>query len=154
LVPAQAGSSPTGSKEGNVAETGTKVSRDQKIQVVRDAFDAFKRGDVNALSENWTDDIVWHSRGSTKFGGDFKGKDAVVGHIMQYPQEFQDIKLDIHDILASDSHVVALVSTSSKRNGKAFDDQATYVFHINDQGKATEAWLIGDTELLKNVMDG
>jgi uncharacterized protein len=136
-----------------VAETGTKVSRDQKIQVVRDAFDAFKRGDVKALSDSWTDDIVWHGRGSTKFGGDFKGKDAVLGNIMQYPQEFQDIKLDIHDILASDSHVVALVNTSSKRNGKAFDDQVTYIFHINDQGKATEAWLVGDTELLKKVLE-
>ncbi|HEV2013062.1 MAG TPA: nuclear transport factor 2 family protein [Candidatus Dormibacteraeota bacterium] len=136
-----------------MAETGTKLNLDQKIQVVRDAFDSFKRGDMKALSDAWSDDIVWHGRGSTKFGGEFKGKEAVLGNIVQYPQEFQDIRLDIHDILASDKHVVALVNSSSKRNGQAYDDQLTYVFHISDQGKATEAWLIGDTELLKKVLE-
>jgi len=135
-----------------VAETGTKLSLDQKMQGVRDAFDAFKRGDMKALSDAWTDDIVWHSRGSTKFGGEFKGKEAVMGVIAQYPQEFQDIRLDIHDMLASDKHVVALVNSSSKRNGKTYEDQVTYVFHVNYQGKTTEAWLIGDTELVKNAL--
>lgn len=134
-----------------MAEAGTKVSLDQKIQTVRDAFDAFKRGDLQALSDNWTDDFIWHGRGSV-FGGDFKGKQAALGAIARYPQEFQDITLDFHDILANDKHVVALVNGSFKRDGKAYSDQLVYVFHINDQGKTTEAWLIADTELAKTAV--
>ena len=136
-----------------MAEAGTKLSLDQKVQVVRDSFDAFKRGDINALGNAFSDDIVWHGRGSTKYGGDFKGKQAVLSMIAQYPQDFQDIKQDIHDILATDKHVVALVNTSSKRKGKTIDDQGVFVFHINDHGKTTEAWLIGDTELLKTALE-
>ena len=34
-----------------MAEAGTKVSNDQKIQLVREAFDAFKRGDMKALTD-------------------------------------------------------------------------------------------------------
>src|ERR1700756_587398 len=128
-----------------MAETGVKVSSDQKIQTVRDAFDAFKRGDLKALSDAWTDDFVWHARGSV-FGGDFKGKQAAIGAIARYPQELQDIKLDFHDIVANDQHVVALVNSSFKRKGKSYSDQIVYVFHINDQGKTTEAWIIADTE--------
>lgn len=134
-----------------MAEAGTKVSLDQKIQTVRDAFDAFKRGDLKALSDNWTDDFVWHARGSV-FGGDFKGKQAAIGAIARYPQEIQDINLEFHDILANDKHVVALVNSSFKRNGKSYSDQLVYVFHINDQGKTTEAWIIADTELAKNAV--
>ncbi|HET9848772.1 MAG TPA: nuclear transport factor 2 family protein [Candidatus Dormibacteraeota bacterium] len=136
-----------------MAEAGTKLSLDQKIQVVRDSFDAFKRGDINALSNAFSDDVVWHGRGSTKYGGDFKGKQAVLGMIGQYPQDFQDIKQDVHDILGNDKHVIALVNTTSKRQGKTIDDQNVFVFHINDQGKTTEAWLIGDTELLKTALE-
>ena len=84
-----------------MAEAGTKVSLDQKIQVVRGAFDAFNRGDMKALSDAWTDDFVWHARGSV-FGGDFKGKDAAIGAIARYPQELQDIELDFHDFIAND----------------------------------------------------
>lgn len=136
-----------------MAEAGTKLSLDQKIQTVRDAFDAFKRGDLKALSDNWTDDFVWHARGSV-FGGDFKGKEAALGAIARYPQEVQDITLDFHDILANEKHVVALVNSSFKRSGQTYKDQIVYVFHINDQGKTTEAWLIADTELAKNAVGG
>jgi ketosteroid isomerase-like protein len=136
-----------------MADAGTKLSLDQKIQNVRDAFDAFKRGDMKALSDAWTDDIVWHGRGTTKFGGEFKGKEAVAGMIAQYPAEFQDITLDIHDIMANDKHVVALANSTFKRNGKAYADQLVYIFHVNDQGKTTEAWLIGDSELLKKALE-
>ncbi len=135
-----------------MAEVGTKVSLDQKIQTVRDSFDAFKRGDLKSLGNVWTDDIVWHGRGSTKFGGDFKGNAAVLGMIVQFAQEFQDIKLDVHDILANDEHVIAMVNSSSKRGGKTYEDHVIYVFHMNDQGKTTEGWLIGDTELLENAL--
>jgi uncharacterized protein len=140
-----------GSKEGSMAEATTKLSLDQKVQVVRDAFDAFKRGDMKALTETWTDDFVWHARGSV-FGGDFKGKEAALGAIARYPQELQDIKLDIHDIVANDKHVVALVNTSAKRAGETYEDQVVYIFHINDQGKTSEAWIIADTEQSKNAM--
>jgi len=134
-----------------MAEAGTKLSLDQKIQVVRDAFDAFNRGDMKALSDAWTDDFVWHARGSV-FGGDFKGKQAAIGAIARYPQEFQDIKLDFHDFVANDKHVVALVNSSFKRGGKTYQDQLVYIFHVNDRGKSTEAWLIADTELAKNAV--
>jgi ketosteroid isomerase-like protein len=134
-----------------MADAGTKLSLDQKIQVVRNAFDAFKRGDMKGLTDTWTDDFVWHAHGSV-FGGDFKGKDAAIGAIARYPQELQDIKLDFHDILANDKHVVALVNSSFKRNSKAYEDQIVYIFHITDQGKASEAWIIADTELTKNAV--
>ena len=134
-----------------MAEAGTKLSLDQKIQVVRDAFAAFNRGDMKALTNTWTDDFVWHARGSV-FGGDFKGKDAALGAIARYPQELEDITLDFHDIVANDKHVVALVNTSFKRNGEAYQDQVVYIFHVTDQGKASEGWIIADTELAKNAI--
>jgi ketosteroid isomerase-like protein len=142
-----------GSKEGVMAEAGTKLSSDQKIKVVRDAFDAFNRGDMKALTASWTDDFVWHARGSV-FGGDFKGKEAALGAIARYPQELQDIELDFHDFVANDKHVVALVNSSFKRNGKTYHDQIVYIFHVNDQGKTTEGWIIADTELAKSAIAG
>ncbi|HEV3165688.1 MAG TPA: nuclear transport factor 2 family protein [Isosphaeraceae bacterium] len=134
-----------------MAEAGTKLSLDQKIEVVRAAFDAFNRGDLKGLSDAWSEDFVWHARGSV-FGGDFKGKEAAIGAIARYPQELQDIELDFHDFIANEKHVVALVNASFKRNGKSYQDQLVYIFDFNDQGKETEAWLIADTELAKNAI--
>ena len=46
------------------------------------------------------------------------------------------------------------MNSSFKREGKAYQDQIVYIFHINDQGKTTEGWIIADTELAKNAVQG
>ncbi len=136
-----------------MAEAGTKLSTQQKIERVRQAFDAFQRGDLQTVGDTFTEDAVWHGRGSTKFGKDFKGKQATMANIMEYAQTFQDIKQDIHDILASDSHVAALVTATVSRNGKTYQDQQVFLFHVNDTGKVTEAWIVSDTEQLKQSLE-
>jgi uncharacterized protein len=137
-----------------MAEAGTKLSVAEKADRVRKAFEAFKRGDLETVSDSFTDDVVWHGRGSTRFGKDFKGKQATVGQIMDYAQTFQDINMEIHDLVANEQHVVALVSTSVKRNGKTYDDRQAFIFHVNDDGKTSEAWLASDTEQLKASLEG
>jgi uncharacterized protein len=136
-----------------MAEAGTKLSLDQKIERARQAFDAFARGDLQTVGDTFTEDVVWHGRGSTKFGKDFKGKQATMANIMEYAQTFQDIKQDVHDILASDSHVVALVTATVSRNGKTYEDHQVFVFHVNDEGKTTEAWIAMDTEQAKASLE-
>lgn len=136
-----------------MAEAGTKLTTEQKIAKVRDAFDAFKRGDMQTVSDSFTDDVVWHGRGSTRFGRDFNGKQATMGDIADFAQTFQDIRLEIHDILGNDKHVVALVNSSVKRGGQAYEDHQTFVFHVNDEGKTSEAWIVSDTELLKKSLE-
>lgn len=137
-----------------MAEASTKLSLDQRIQIVRSGFEAFKRGDLKAVGELFTDDAVWHGRGSTRFGGDFKGREAILSDMAQFAQTFTDIQLDLHDILANENHVVALVNSSIKRNGKTYDDHQTFIFHLNNQGKTTETWIVSDTELLKKSLEG
>jgi ketosteroid isomerase-like protein len=73
-----------------MAEAGTKLNVDQKIERVRRAFDAFGRGDLQTVGDSFTEDVVWHGRGSTKFGKDFKGKQATLGNIMEYAQSYQE----------------------------------------------------------------
>jgi len=136
-----------------VAHASSTLSVDQKIQRVRDGFEAFKRGDLQAVSDTFAEDAVWHGSGSTRFGQDFKGKQAVIGTILDYAKTFQDIKLDIHDIVANDEHEIALVNSSVTRNGKTYQDHQVYIFHVNDEGKTTEAWILQDTEQLKTALD-
>jgi len=65
----------------------------------------------------------------------------------------QDITLDFHDIVANDKHVVALVNSSFKRGGKRIRTRSSISPH-HDQAKATEGWIIADTELAKTAVAG
>jgi len=130
----------------------TKLTTAEKIAQLREGYAAFNRGDVNAVLDLQTNDSVWHFRGTTKYAGDFKGKERILGMLSQIPQDFEEFKLDVHDILANDEHAVVLVTSHSRRKGKSYEDNAVHVYHLNDEGKATELWFASDTELLKEAL--
>ena len=48
-------------------------------------------------------------------------------------------KAEIHDLLASDDHVVVIVKESATRNGNSAEVDEVHVWHL-DGGKATEFW--------------
>ncbi len=49
------------------------------------------------------------------------------------------MKIEVHDILANDTHGVALVTRMAERDGRSFEMNEVHVFHISD-GKVTEYW--------------
>ena len=109
--------------------------------LVRKGFAAFQSGDMATLNELFADDIVWHSPGRNRLSGDYRGKPAVID-LFQRTFELTggSFKLEIHDVLANDTHAVALVRATAEHEGRKFDDDSVQVFHIAD-GKVTEQWL-------------
>lgn len=113
------------------------MSEHPNAVVYREAFDAFMRGDGSA-ADLITDDIVWWQIGSEE---PVRGKAA----LMESMGAMQgiDFDADLHDVTASDDHVVGLVTATVK----AGDQQLTYrtaeIAHVRD-GKISERWAFSD----------
>ena len=108
--------------------------------LVRRGFAAFGTGDIATLRELLADDIVWHVGGSSPITGDYKGKDEVLGFFAQLAERAGGtFRVDVHDVLANDEHVVALVKGTGEREGKTLNDNGAQVFHVQG-GKVTEEW--------------
>ena len=109
-------------------------------------YEAFAAGDLAAVSDLLSDDIVWHSGGSNILTGDYVGKEAVLGFFGLLMQESGgSFRNDIHDMLANDEHGVALVTMSANRGGESFEGRVVHVFHMSD-GKMTEFWAIPEDQ--------
>ena len=109
--------------------------------LVRKGFVAFQSGDMATLNELFADDLVWHSPGRSQLSGDYRGKAAVMAFFQKTVElTAGTFKLEIHDVLANDTHGVALVHATGEREGRTLDDDTVQVFHIVD-GKVTEQWL-------------
>ena len=104
------------------------------------AYSAFLAGDMEAMSEMMSDDIVWHAPGNNPLSGTYRGKEEVFGLFAKIG-EMSDgpMEMDIHDILANDDHVVALVGVKASRGGKRLDARSAHIMHVAD-GKLTEFW--------------
>ena len=108
--------------------------------LVRRGYAAFGTGDVATLGELFADDLVWHVGGRSPITGDYKGKDEVLGFFAQLAERAGGtFRVDIHDVLANDEHVVALVKVTGEREGKTLNDNGAQVFHVQG-GKVTESW--------------
>jgi uncharacterized protein len=110
--------------------------------LVRRGFAAFGTGDMATLGELFADDIVWHGGGRSPISGDYKGKDEVFGFFAQLAERAGGtFRIDVHDVLANDEHVVALTTGTGQREGKTLSDNGAQVFHVKD-GKVTETWFL------------
>src|SRR3982074_898038 len=96
------------------------MSAQSNAEAIRKGYDAFARGDMDMLrNELLTSDIVWHQGGRNQTSGDYRGPDAVIG---LFGKLFQltdgTFRITVHDVLASEEHVVVLARVDAQRSGK------------------------------------
>jgi ketosteroid isomerase-like protein len=111
----------------------------QNVERLRKGFAAFDSGDIPAVLELFSPDIVWNVPGDNPIAGTYKGHDEVMGFFGKLMEETGgSFKIEIEDILANDRHGVAIVRQRAERNGKRIDMSVVQVFSVNEDGKVTE----------------
>lgn len=103
------------------------------------AMDALNRQDYEGFGEMIADDVVWHIIGSSE---PVRGKAAMAEGLGGGSSDFS-ITAELHDVTASDDHVVALVKAHATRGDQTLDYNTAEIFHVKD-GKITERWAFSD----------
>jgi len=109
-------------------------------QTARSAYDAFLSGDMETMGGLMSDDIVWHAPGNNALSGTYSGKEEVFGLFAKIGEMADGpMQMDIHDVLASDEHAVALLTATVSRGGNSADLRAVHIMHVAD-GQISEFW--------------
>jgi uncharacterized protein len=109
--------------------------------LVRAASAAFGRGDISALqSQYFADNMIWHVAGTGPLAGDYEGVAQVVGVLGKISElTAGTVQPELHDVLVSSDHTVALTTIRAERSGKQLQLNLVHVIH-SENGKATEIW--------------
>ncbi len=115
-------------------------------QLVRQGYDAFIAGDMEWLNEHLAENIVWHVPGNNVLSGDYRGREEVLSFFARSVQAAIP-SFDVHDVVASDDHTIALLNVRFTRtdNGQTLDGRSVQVFHI-EEGKALESWTTSEDQ--------
>jgi ketosteroid isomerase-like protein len=120
----------------------------------RAALEAFVAGDIDGLAASITDDVVWHAPGTNRFSGMFEGKAAVLARFARMREAGIETSFEIHDVIANDEHVVALVHLHvSNADGASYDQQQVQVMHVRD-GSLAELWTMNEDQAVLDVLLG
>lgn len=111
------------------------------VQRARDAYAAFGTGDLDTVKKSFHPDIVWHVGGHNQLTGDYKGIDQVLGFFGKlFELTAGSFKLEVHDIIANDTHTVVLLSAHAEKDGKVLDGRSANITHTDGEGLVTEFW--------------
>jgi uncharacterized protein len=109
-------------------------------ELARKGYDAFGKGDLDAIRDLFDPNVQWHVPGKSQFAGDYKGTDEVLGFFGKlFEASGGTVALEIHDVLANDDHVVVFVKGTAQRDGKSWEGRSVHAFHAKD-GKVVEFW--------------
>jgi uncharacterized protein len=109
--------------------------------LVRDSFEALGRSDTEALRDRYfAEDIRWHYPGRGPLAGDYEGLAQVIGLRGRLAELSGGThRIELHDVIGNDEHVVALQTTRAERAGKQLEVNIVHVIHVRD-GKVGEVW--------------
>jgi len=122
------------------------MSAQEDAELVRRGYEAFIAGDMEWLNEHLHENVVWHVPGTSVLAGDYRGRESVLAFFAKSVQVALP-EFDIHDVAATEDHVVALVSIQWRRNdnNETFSDRVAQVFHL-DNGQAIEVWTMSEDQ--------
>jgi ketosteroid isomerase-like protein len=89
--------------------------------------------------ENIADDVEWWEIGSPE---PVRGKEALFARLEEQAGLWE-ITPQIHDVVANDEHLVALVNATADRDGRTLEYRTAEILHIRD-GKVTHRWAFSD----------
>jgi uncharacterized protein len=106
--------------------------------IIRKAYEAFAQGNIDAVFATFDASITWHVPGHGPLSGDYAGHDQI-GGFFQRTMELSGgvFSIDVHNVLAEDDLVVALVTVNAQRNGVAESFPEVHVWRMKN-GKAVE----------------
>jgi uncharacterized protein len=110
---------------------------DGNVQVVESAYEAFRRGDIDAVLGSLADDVDWNVTEVLPQGGHWSGRDDVgAGFFGKLANAWQDLSIDVQDIVASGDKVCAIGRGEGKNEGTDAWFGFVHVWTLGD-GKVT-----------------
>ncbi len=113
----------------------------QHAAMYRAAIEAFNQGDVAGMQEAMADDIEWWEIGASE---PIRGKEALMT-AMQSDMGKWEITAELHDVVANDEHLIALIEAKATRgDGKVLNYRTAEIHHLSADGRITHRWAFSD----------
>ena len=123
-------------------------------RVARRYFEAVHRDPATTV-ELYSADVVLHYSGSHLLSGDYVGPAAILELFERSRASFGGKQqLEVHDVLGSADHAVALLAASAEVDGISVSWNRVVVFHVSD-GHIVEQWILDDDQaLMTRILGG
>lgn len=129
--------------QADTAVEATSVAPDNEARV-RAGYEAFGRGDLDAVGAQFAPNAVWHAQQLGVLGGDHEGWPSIVeffGRSMEMTRG--TFRVDLEDLMANERGAAAVVRSRGERDGMVLDSKQVHLFRM-ENGVIAEIWQFVD----------
>jgi uncharacterized protein len=126
----------------------------ENADVVRSGYEAFARGDLDAVMENYADDSRWEGSNFEAIpgGGTREGRDAIRQMIGEIEESWEEFEASPDEFIEQDDTVVVLGHLSGKtKSGEQVKVPFVNVFRMSG-GKVQRVQALTDTAVVAQAL--
>ena len=115
---------------------------ERNIEVVRNAFEAFNRGDFDAALELMHPEIEWHTPDAFPDAGTYRGREGVREFWQTWRETFRGFQLHLEDCSAAgEDYVVATFRVSGEGAESGVGVESPAVFQLGELRDGLILWV-------------
>ncbi len=115
------------------------------VDTARDAYDAFGRGDLEALSENFAEDAVWVTSDELPLGGETRGRDAILANFAQIPNYWSSFSVEPKEFIDAGDWVVVRGTQRAANDNGSFEAPFVHLLQYDGNGKTVRGEFFTDS---------
>lgn len=102
------------------------------VDTARSAYEAFGRGDLEALKEMLSEDGTWLTSDELPLGGETHGRDAIIGDFAQIPDYWSSFSVEPEEFIDAGEWVVVRGTQRAGHNGDSFEAPFAHLMKFAD----------------------
>ncbi|HEX5929472.1 MAG TPA: nuclear transport factor 2 family protein [Solirubrobacterales bacterium] len=115
------------------------------VDTARAAYDAFGRGDLDALREDFAEDAVWVTSDELPLGGTVEGRDAILGNFAQIPDYWTSFSVEPEEFIDAGEYVVVRGTQRAANDRGSFEAPFVHLLKYDGSGKTVRGEFYGDS---------
>ena len=114
------------------------------VDTARSAYEAFGRGDLASLQEDFAEDAVWVTSDELPLGGTVKGRDEIMGNFAQIPNYWTSFSVEPEEFIDAGDYVVVRGTQRAANDKGSFEAPFAHILMYED-GKVVRGEFFGDS---------
>jgi ketosteroid isomerase-like protein len=115
------------------------------VDTARAAYEAFGRGDLAALQEDFADDAVWVTSDELPLGGVVEGRDQIMANFAQIPNYWTSFSVEPEEFIDAGEYVIVRGTQKAANDKGSFEAPFVHVLKYNDDGKTVRGEFFTDS---------
>jgi ketosteroid isomerase-like protein len=115
------------------------------LDTARSAYEAFGRGDLATLQDQFAEDAVWVTSDVLPLGGETKGRDAIMANFAQIPNYWTSFSVEPEEFIDAGEYVVVRGTQRAGNDQGDFEAPFVHLIKYDGDGKTVRGEFFTDS---------